>query len=79
MKGTIVATWIRTFRKVYGDDVVNEAMGMVGFSKDKIFSPLENVEDEKPKKIVEYISKEKGIDSKLVWRNLGKDNLYSFE
>lgn len=26
MKGTVVATWMRTCRKLYNDDVVNKAM-----------------------------------------------------
>ncbi len=78
MKGTIVATWIKTFRKMYGDDIVNKAMSSVGFNSDKIFSPLENIEDDKAKRIVACISKETNIELNMVWRSLGKDNLYSF-
>lgn len=32
MKGTVVSTWIKTCRSLYGDSVVNEAMQSVGWS-----------------------------------------------
>lgn len=50
MKGTVVATWLRTCRSLYKDEVVNEAMEAVGWNRSKIFSPVETVEDIKVKK-----------------------------
>lgn len=78
MKGTVVATWIATCRKLYGDDVVNNAMNSVEWSKNKIFTPIEDVEDDRIQKFVAYISKSKNIDIKALWRAIGKDNVGSF-
>ena len=78
MKGTVVSTWIKTFRKLYGDDIVEKAMIEVGWENKRIFSPLENVDDEKTRNIVSFISNAKGIEVNNIWRNLGHDNLYSF-
>jgi methyl-accepting chemotaxis protein len=78
MKGTVVSTWIKTFRKLYGDDIVEDAMLEVGFENKRIFSPLENVDDEKTRHIVSFIANKKGIEINTIWRSLGHDNLYSF-
>ena len=47
MKGTVVATWLNTTRKLFGEDVVKNAMSYAGWGENKIFSPIENVEDDK--------------------------------
>lgn len=78
MKGTVVSTWVNTLRKLYGDDIVNQGMIEAGFESNKKFSPLENVDDEKPKILLLYISKAKNIEIKTLWRNIGKDNIKSF-
>ena len=78
MKGTVVSTWIKTFRKQYGDDIVEKAMIEVGWENKRLFSPLENIDDEKTRKIVLSISSAKGLEVKEVWRRLGHENLYSF-
>ena len=78
MKGTVVSTWIKTLRNLYGNDVVNKGMVEAGWTSNKIFSPIENVDDEKPKILLSYISKAKNIEVKALWRIIGKDNLYSF-
>ena len=40
MKGTVVSTWMKTNRKLFGDSSVNEAMDYVGWGHGKIFSPF---------------------------------------
>lgn len=50
MKGTVVATWMKTCRKLYDNNIVNKAMDSVGWGSSKIFSPVENVDDETVKK-----------------------------
>ncbi len=37
MKGTVVATWIKTCRKLYGHSIVDNAMESAGWDADKIF------------------------------------------
>ncbi|MCJ7690558.1 MAG: heme NO-binding domain-containing protein, partial [Clostridiaceae bacterium] len=78
MKGTVVATWMKTCRKLYGDGVVDNAMESVGWNARKIFSPAENVDDVQVKNIIGNISKEQNIPLEKLWRNIGKDNITAF-
>lgn len=61
MKGTAVSTWVKTCRKLYGNDVVDKALEHIGFPSDKVFSPIEDVQDDKVFSMMNYISKEKGF------------------
>lgn len=78
MKGTVVATWIKTCRKLYGDEVVDKSMEYAGWKKDKIFTPIENVDDLQVKKLINSIAEAKGMDVKDLWRIIGKDNIKAF-
>lgn len=78
MKGTVVATWIKTCRKLYGDGVVDKSMEYAGWKKDKIFTPIENVDDSQVKNMVNSIAQSVNIDVKALWRIIGKDNLQAF-
>lgn len=78
MKGTVVATWVRTCRKLYGDSVVNEAMDKIGYESKKIFSPVEDVKDDNVNTFMKYISEKQNIDLKELWRTVGEDNIHAF-
>jgi len=78
MKGTVVATWMKTCRKLYSDDVVNNAMESVGWNSRKIFSPVENVDDGQVKNVIGNISKQQNITIEELWRIIGKDNVTAF-
>lgn len=78
MKGTVVATWMKTCRKVYGDNIVDKAMDSVGWGSQKIFSPIENVDDQTVKKAINDIARERNMSVGELWRVIGKDNIKSF-
>ncbi|WDC84683.1 heme NO-binding domain-containing protein [Caloramator sp. mosi_1] len=78
MKGTAVSTWVKTCRKLYGDSVVDKALEYIGFNRDKMFSPIEDVQDDKVKSMMNFISKEKGITTQELWRSIGRDNIKTF-
>ncbi|WML36342.1 heme NO-binding domain-containing protein [Clostridium sp. OS1-26] len=78
MKGTIVATWMRTCRKLYGNDTVDKAMESVGWGASKIFSPAENIEDTKVKEAIDLIAKDNKVDTKGLWKEIGIDNISAF-
>ncbi|EJO5347494.1 heme NO-binding domain-containing protein [Clostridium botulinum] len=77
MKGTVVATWVKTCKKLYGEQVVEQAMNAVGW-KGKIFSPMENVEDTKVKDMINKIASNVNMDVKTLWGQIGEDNLKAF-
>lgn len=78
MKGTIVATWMKTNRKLFGNAFIDDAMNYVGWGSSKIFSPLENVDDKEIKKIIEYIAQKQKMDVGELWRKIGHDNIRTF-
>lgn len=78
MKGTVVSTWLKTCKVVYNDTVVNEAMRVVGWKDDKIFTPAENVDDEKIIKVITYIAEKNKISIGELWGVIGGYNIKSF-
>lgn len=78
VKGTIVGTWVNTARKIWGDAVTDQAMERAGWPKEKIFAPLEEVADAKPKEFAQYLAAhaDKPVDE--IWQIIGKDNLRTF-
>lgn len=78
MKGTVVATWMKTCRRLYGDAVVDRSMEAGGWNNGKIFSPAENVDDEKIIRVIGEIAKSQKVDIKTLWRSIGSYNLKSF-
>ena len=78
IKGTVVATWISTAKKLWGEAVVAEIMGNIGWESTKIFLPTEDVDDNKPKQMVEMLSKKTGQSVKQIWHAIGKDNVTAF-
>lgn len=78
MKGTVVSTWIKTCRKLRGDKVVDEALAKSGIDKNKVFSPLEDVDDNVVKSIMEYIAKNENIPIGDLWRKIGQENIITF-
>lgn len=78
MKGTVVSTWMKTNRKLFGDSTVDEAMNYVGWGSSKIFSPIENVDDGEVKKIIAYIAKKENMEVGTLWRKIGQDNIKVF-
>ncbi|WP_061316666.1 heme NO-binding domain-containing protein [Clostridium botulinum] len=77
MKGTVVATWVKTCRKLYGEEAVDQAMNAVGW-QGKIFSPMENVEDTKVKNMINKIASNVNKNVKTLWGQIGQDNLKAF-
>lgn len=78
MKGTVVSTWIRTCRDLYGNDITNKALKSVEWSEDRIFAPLEDVEDKKIFKFIENMSREINMDGNELWEIIGENNLNKF-
>jgi methyl-accepting chemotaxis protein len=78
MKGTIVSAWIKTCRKLYGDELTEEAMKNSGINPEKIFKPTEDLNDDYSKKMVEYIANKLDKTTYDVWREIGNDNIITF-
>lgn len=78
MKGTVVSIWLNTCRKLYNDSQVNEAMNHAGWKTNKIFSPLEEVDDKVIAKFISKLSETRSLTKEKLWNEIGKDNIQSF-
>lgn len=78
MKGTVVSTWLKTCRKVYGDEPINSALKKTNLEPDIIFSPLENVEDEVVFSLFNNIAGTIAVGIDDLWYNIGIDNINTF-
>lgn len=78
MKGTAVSTWMKTCRKLYGDEVVDRAMTSTGMLKDRTFSPIEDVEDSQIFKIIAGIARDVNISTAELWGIIGVENILTW-
>jgi Methyl-accepting chemotaxis protein len=78
MKGTVVATWMKTCRKLYGNDTVDKVMDSVGWGASKIFSPIENVDDAQVKEVISLIASGNNVQVGVLWKEIGLDNINTF-
>ena len=60
MKGTVVGTWFNSIAKIYGQNVLEDALNEYGWPISRIITPLEDIADEDPFKIVEIVAKRVG-------------------
>lgn len=74
----MVSVWVKTSRKLYGDDLIDKALESVGFPKNKVFTPTEDVDDTKAKGIVKYIAQALKKDEEDTWMEIGMDNVTTF-
>ena len=78
MKGTVVSSWVVSCRKLFGDAVVNNALKANGLTIDRIFTPLEDVEDKVAKGIVDHVGNSIGKNHKDIWFTMGEENIKTF-
>ena len=78
MKGTVVASWLTSGRRLFGDDVVNKALEKYNLTSDHIFSPLEDVDDNIAVGMVEFLGQKTGNDHEKIWEIMGRENIRTF-
>ena len=74
MKGTVVATWISTSRELWGNALVDRVMQEMGWEPDRLFLPLEDVDDGTIKRLMDTLSKANGLSVRDIWYEMGRDN-----
>ena len=78
MKGDIVSAWIKTSRNIFGEDVVRDALATYGISENKVFTPMEDIEDSIALGIIDEIAKSLGKTTSEIWHEIGLDNINTF-
>ncbi|MBS5884305.1 heme NO-binding domain-containing protein [Clostridium sp.] len=78
MKGTVVSTWLRTCRDLYGNEVINKSLKSVNWSENIVFTPLEDVNDTQIFSLIQTISDNVGTSVNGLWQVIGENNLQKF-
>lgn len=78
MKGTVVSSWIKSCRGLFGDDVVNKALNAFNMPEDKIFTPFEDVDDGIAMGLVDNIGKSMNKSHGEIWGLMGEENIKTF-
>ena len=66
MKGTVVSTWVKTCRSLYGKEVVEKCMKSSGWESNRVFTPLEDVNDKEIFGFIDNIAQAVGKEFKRV-------------
>ncbi|WP_291650264.1 heme NO-binding domain-containing protein [Clostridium sp.] len=78
MKGTVVSTWLRTCRDLYGNEVINKSLKSVNWSENIVFTPLEDVNDIQIFNLIQTIADNVGTSVNELWQVIGENNLQKF-
>lgn len=78
MKGTVVATWVRTATAMWGAELTGKAMEHAGWAKNRIALPTEDIDDAEVRAFINFLGKSLGKSEDEIWMIIGKDNVKSF-
>lgn len=78
MKGTVVSIWIETCRNLYGDRLVENSLKSVGWREDRVFSPLENIDDTEIFQFIGNVAKASNNNVDDLWKVIGENNIMTF-
>lgn len=79
MKGTVVATWLKTLEDTYSKDAVEKVLMKNSWGENRIINPLEDIEDDQIFKIMQDFAASVGKDVSTLWRETGRSNINSFK
>lgn len=78
MKGTVVSSWIKSCKQLYGDSIVEKTLRNYNFATDYIFSPLEDVDDKIALGMIDDIGTAMGKNHSEIWSTMGQENIKTF-
>lgn len=78
MKGTLIATWIQTAKKLYGEKCVSDAMHSIGWESNRVFKSNDIIDDEKAKELIQKVAANKNVPIEEVWTSIGIENVKTF-
>lgn len=78
MKGSIVQTWFNSLQEIYGEEPVFWAMEQVGWDKNRVITPLDDVDETIVRNFMERLSQKLNIPEGNIWREIGRKNIETF-
>ncbi len=79
MKGTVVSTWLNSLRSLYGDDLVDTALKKQSWDKERIISPLDDIQDQEIFAVFKQMAEETKEPVNAIWRKVGRQNITTFQ
>jgi len=78
MKGTVISAWLESCRKLFGDKPVNQSLEAHKLPIDRVFSPIEDIQDNIATGLVDHIGNSVGKNHKEIWGTVGQENIKTF-
>lgn len=78
MKGTVVSIWLNTIGRIYGENTKEEVLRANGWDPGRMITPLEEIDDQKIKALIDAFARKQGIEREELWQILGRNNIRSF-
>ncbi|MBM7558558.1 heme NO-binding domain-containing protein [Marinitoga litoralis] len=78
MKRMLVFTWINTWKKLFGDDKIEEILRKSGVNTNEKGSPLDNFDEVLLEKIIKEIAEKLNITRAELMRKTGRENINTF-
>ncbi|WP_241244267.1 heme NO-binding domain-containing protein [Marinitoga sp. 38H-ov] len=74
----LVFTWINTWKKIFGEEKIEEIISKNGVNTKEMSSPLENFDEVLLEKIIKEISEELNITRSELMKKTGRENINTF-
>ncbi|ABR30284.1 chemotaxis protein [Thermosipho melanesiensis] len=78
MKSFVMNIWINTWKKLYGEKVVNELIESFNLNTEVLLNPINDVEDNFVVKFSQELSKKVGKTYEQLWEETGFENIFTF-
>ncbi|HNW47867.1 MAG TPA: heme NO-binding domain-containing protein [Thermotogota bacterium] len=78
MKGMVVSTWIETWKKLFGEKNVVETAKSANFPVDRVYSPLEDVDENVLIAFSAKLAKKVNLTENDLWKKTGLENIRTF-
>ncbi len=79
MKGSVVVTWLKTLELMQGTAFMDRIFATKKWNRHQVIAPKDDVADNIIFDIIQEVSSQAGIPLKELWRDIGRNNVVSFQ
>lgn len=78
MKGTVVATWLKTLDRMNGVAFMDKVFAARKWDRNRVIAPKDDIADDVIFGIISDVAKASGTAMDKLWRDMGRNNIESF-